>query len=219
MALPYIAYKLGNGRDIYLLFDVWISGSSEPLINVLSDIPHELYTWHVSDIVDNGKWILKHQALQPAWSLITQQSTQSVEVPDTWKWKCTNTTKFSFSSEWNLVRDSEPHFQLANMIWYPSYNPKMSVCFLRALKSKLLTRDFLKSLNISDSDECVLCNTTQESIAHLFFACPFSAYLWALCRLKLGLNDSTIGSLQDEAILLQSKFRGSLSPLFLQRPI
>ena len=83
----------------------------------------------------------------------------------------------SFRSAWNLVRNIEPPFPLANMIWYPFYSPKMSVCLLRVLNSKLFTKDFLKSLNITDSDACVLCYTSQESIAHLFFACPFSAYL------------------------------------------
>jgi len=75
------------------------------------------------------------------------------------------------------------------------------------LHSKLLTRDFFfKSIAIADTETCVLY-TGQESIQHLFFACPFSAFLWSLCRLKLGLSGSPIGSLQDEALMLQSKFK------------
>ena len=47
----------------------------------------------------------------------------------------------------------------------------------------------------------------QESIQHLYFECPFSAYLWSLCILKLGLTCANIGTLQEEAHMTQTKFK------------
>ena len=74
----------------------------------------------------------------------------------------------------------------------------MAVCLLRALHGKLLTRDFLKAIGVTDTDCCVLCHSCPESISHLFFECQYSTYLRSLCRLKLGLP-GTIGTLKDEA--------------------
>jgi len=54
--------------------------------------------------------------------------------------------------------------------------------------------------------QCVLCSSGQENIQHLFFQCPYSAYIWTLCRLKLGIPCS-IETLQDEANLIQEKFK------------
>ena len=64
----------------------------------------------------------------------------------------------------------------------------MSRHFLRVLTGKSPTRDVLKNLGIIQEDGCVLCNSAAETIRHLFFACPFAAYLWQLCRLKLGIT-------------------------------
>jgi len=83
----------------------------------------------------------------------------------------------------------------------------MAVCLLRALHSKLLTRDFLKSIGVTDIDTGVLCHAAQESIQYLYFECPFSAYLWSLCKLKLGLTGKIIGTLQEEDNMIQIKFK------------
>jgi len=62
-----------------------------------------------------------------------------------------------------------------------------------------------KKLGITDIGRCVLCNNSQESSQHLFFQCSFSAYLWSLCRLKLGLKGDGIDSLQEAAALILVK--------------
>jgi len=95
------------------------------------------------------------------------------------------------------VRQEDPQFQLSKVVWFPSHSPKMAIC--------LLTRDFLQSIGVFDTISCVLCGTGQESIQHLFFTCPCSAYLWTLCRLKLGLI-GTIGTLE-EALLILTRFK------------
>jgi len=62
------------------------------------------------------------------------------------------------------------------------------------------------SIGVLDSDTCVVCREAQESNQHVFFACPFSSYLWSFCRLKLGLP-GPIRSLLEEAGMLQSRFK------------
>ena len=96
----------------------------------------------------------------------------------------------------------------------PQNSPKMALCLSRALQGKLLTKEFLKS--VGQWRVCVLCNTTQESIQHLFVSCPFSSYLWSLCRLKLGLAGSP-GTLYEEASLIQPKFHAKCKSTILAK--
>ena len=142
----------------------------------------------------------------PIWNCILQQNVQVSCSKDSWKWKCSSTGEINFKSSWELVRNSDPQYQFSNLMWFPSHSPKMAICLLRALHSKLLTRDFLVSLGISDINTCVLCNSDTESMHHFFFVCPYTAYLWSLFRLKLGILGSIV-TLQDEAILIQTKFK------------
>jgi len=104
------------------------------------------------------------------------------------------------------VRDGGVQYQFSNVLWFPTHSPKVAMCLLRALNVKLLARDLLMSIGVSDTDICVLCGSAEESVQHLFFVCPFSAYLWALCGLKLGILGS-ISTLQDEAMNIQSRFK------------
>jgi len=43
--------------------------------------------------------------------------------------------------------------------------------------------------NIIDHETCALCHSSPETRNHLFFDCPYSKYLWKLCRLKLNISE------------------------------
>ncbi|XP_020243282.1 uncharacterized protein LOC109821509 [Asparagus officinalis] len=84
---------------------------------------------------------------------------------------------------------------------------KMSCCLLKSLLNRLSTRDRLYRFGIISTEVCVLCIDGKESIDHLFFQCPFSAYIWKLCKLKLHSDDRTIQDLRTEATATQNKFK------------
>ena len=86
----------------------------------------------------------------------------------------------------------------------------------KVLQGKLLTRQFLKGLGITQEDHCVLCIQDTETVDHLFFSCSFSAYLWQLCKLKLGINPS-ISNLVDEASKIKFKVRRKCNTSTLAR--
>ena len=78
-------------------------------------------------------------------------------------------------------------------VWQPNSFPKMSLLsLLRALHNKLLTKDKLMSTGVNDSDPFPLCMSRHEPIDHLFFSCPCSSYIWALCKLKLAGAEPSI---------------------------
>jgi len=69
---------------------------------------------------------------------------------------------------------------------------------LIALKNGLLTRDRFSNFGITQQVQCVMCHTGLESIHHLFFECPYAAYIWSHWNLKLTLN-TTISNMEEEA--------------------
>ena len=129
-----------------------------------------------------GDGLLKAGYSKPVWGLIQNQIIPSSNFSDTWVWNANKNGVFTFASCWNLIRTPEPDFLLADIDCFKSHSPKMATCLPRTLHSKLLTRDFLKKLGIAEVDSCVMCKNSQKSTQHRFFQCPFSAYLWALCK-------------------------------------
>ena len=107
-----------------------------------------------------------------------------------------------------LPESMGPALPYYRLIWVHAASPKTLICALRALHNKLLTCDTLLSLGVISQNICALCSTNGESREHLFFICPFSSYIWSLCRLKLGLPAGSNGSLTEEANELQNTFKG-----------
>jgi len=116
---------------------------------------------------------------------------------DIWRWTPSATGKFTFIAAWNIARSLSPKFELSSVVWCSHIPPKMSCCLLRALTDRLLTRSRLKHFGIANNDNCVLCNTHAETINHLFFSCSFSAYIWSVNKLELGIQQN-VGTLQEE---------------------
>ena len=89
---------------------------------------------------------------------------------------------------------------------FPGHNPKISCCTLRAIYNRLPTTTRLKQFQIIAMDTSVLCDIEAETNAHLYFSCPYSSYIWTLCRLKLGLN-SLAKTLHEEASSIKLNFK------------
>ena len=57
----------------------------------------------------------------------------------------------------------------------------------------------------------------QKPFKHPFFECPFLAYSWRLCRLKLGITVTHMGNIQDEAEVIRAKFKKKRKSTILSR--
>ena len=112
---------------------------------------------------------------------------------DTWQWIGSNYGIFTFKSCWEIVRSKFQAWPYYSLVWFPS--------------GKLLTKHFLKGLGIIQEDTFVFCMESSETIEHLFFQCPYSAYLWKLSKLKLDLKNARGTSLMEEANNIDIKFK------------
>jgi len=79
-------------------------------------------------------------------------------------------------------------FDLAPVAWAPHSSPRMVCCLLRTLCNRLLTRNRLWNFEVIDQDVRAPCNLATKTSEHLFFSCPYSAYIWAICKLKWWMN-------------------------------
>jgi len=142
----------------------------------------------VADLIVDSAWCLKEPALQQGWPLI--QQTPITDAADSWNWTETKTEIFTYASAYDSVRLRAAPFDSVEVVWKPNLSPKMFACLLRALPNKLLTRSFLSAIGVAQADTCTLCMSASETRDHLFLSCPFSAYLWTLCKLKLGISSA-----------------------------
>lgn len=88
-----------------------------------------------------------------------------------------------------------------------------------ALQHKLLTRDRLNQFGIVQERACILCKQDLESHDHLLFTSQFSQYLWQLCKIKLGMQGTSAGSLAEEALWIQQQFKERNQLFILSRVV
>ena len=62
-------------------------------------------------------------------------------------------------------------------------------------------------------DSCVFCDNEAETISHLCSTCPYSSYIWTLCKLKLGMSPN-VKDLWEEALNLKTNLREGTSALY-----
>jgi len=202
--------KLGGGIGLRSVFDINRAASIKRFWNCCTSTS-VWATWMQKHYCKNlSMWKL----LSTLWTHIWKDTANVRQIAlwhrhqedsGIWVWTASPNGQFSFFSAWNIVRSPSQPFDLCNTVWFPSHSPKMACCLLRALNDRLLTAGRLKHFSVIDKDTCVLCSNEPETIQHLFFSCSYSAYIWSLCKLKLGL-DPSVSSLQAEALNVQEKF-------------
>ncbi|CAN1759569.1 Putative ribonuclease H protein At1g65750, partial [Linum perenne] len=84
----------------------------------------------------------------------------------------------------------------ANLIWQPS-TPSKIACFLwRVFLRKIATQDNLQKRGFSLPNRCVLCDSNNESIDHIFLSCIFSADIWLMLSSRLFIHGPLPSSIE-----------------------
>ena len=68
--------------------------------------------------------------------------------------------------------------KLWKKVWQTDYIPQVNRFIWILLHNKLLTAENLKKRGISGPSRCILCNSDEETISHLFLQCSFSHLIW-----------------------------------------
>ncbi|KAL0362182.1 UNVERIFIED_CONTAM: hypothetical protein Scaly_1173400 [Sesamum calycinum] len=87
---------------------------------------------------------------------------------------------------YEYLRPKLPRQPWKASIWKAFIPPKYSFILWLGLRERLATRDRLAFLH--EDPSCSLCINSKESAKHLFFECPFSAYVWSHIRQWFGIT-------------------------------
>ena len=134
----------------------------------------------VSSIVVDSHWAfphLNHLDLVEVRILLHNISPNSL-VEDSICWVPSSSGVYSAASAREILSGDHPKVPWSHLLWFSQNIPRMSFVLWLAIKGKLSTLDRISSYNPRVTITCALCLGSPESIEHLFFGCPYSAYIW-----------------------------------------
>ncbi|XP_070022703.1 uncharacterized protein [Nicotiana sylvestris] len=106
-------------------------------------------------------------------------------------WKAKN-KQYTIKDGYNWRRGEAIKWPYARWIWNRLNVPKHCFIGWAIMKKRLLTRDRLNLIGVSQEKTCLLCERADETIQHLFFECKYSRRLLEyLCKwLKIKINNA-----------------------------
>ncbi|GMI85638.1 hypothetical protein like AT4G29090 [Hibiscus trionum] len=176
-----IGWIIGDGKSVNIWNDSWVPGLPDGRIMVDS-ISTQFTT--VSDLIDEqGLW--KEGVIRMLFSPIQADQIlkvllASVPTPDSYSWRPDNSGIYSVKSGYKLLMGSEfyPQDELSEVqqwkksvfskIWACSIPAKVKVTCWRFVKNYIPTNVNLSIRRILVSINCLLYDSGQESVQHLF---------------------------------------------------
>ncbi|XP_010549577.1 PREDICTED: uncharacterized protein LOC104820715 [Tarenaya hassleriana] len=214
LAYPFLRCQVGNGRSCSFWFDSWLP--SGPLINVLCELgPRQLgipRNATVNRAVDGEGWLLpparSPQAVQIHCELLNHPVPHPDNNDDVFYWAdkhCSDRLPiFSTSKAWKLHQILPPPVTWHKSVWFPRSIPKHSFIVWLAAKNRLPTKDRLLSWGLDVADTCVLCDSSVESVDHLFFCCQYTHVVWSAILAPAVIQPPSLMTFEDQLQWLSS---------------
>lgn len=77
---------------------------------------------------------------------------------------------FDTKETWLLSKEVQTHADWHKGVWFPYSTPKYTFLTWLATKNRLQTGDRTKKWSLTQSNDCILCSTNEESRDHLFLS-------------------------------------------------
>jgi hypothetical protein len=114
------------------------------------------------------------QELQPEFS-----TTALNEMNDNWIY-IWGSAQFSSSKAYKTLTGHSQAEPIFRWLWKTSCQEKHKIFFWLTLIDRLSTRNMIRRGMHLDDYQCVLCqNSTEETVMHLLFYCPFAKDCWS----------------------------------------
>lgn len=110
---------------------------------------------------------------------ITKEDDVSLWKNNKWVYK----NSFSLKETWQATRVQYQSCYWYKMVWFKHATPKFSFVMWLAMKDRLSKGERMSNWSGNIDTTCVFCQVPMETLAHLFFECPYSSQIWeALTR-------------------------------------
>ena len=113
---------------------------------------------------------------------------------------------FKCVNKWNLILnsniDNNEWFYVCHYNWRSTYDVKLRWFQFRLLNRILCTNTLLVKIGKSNNTKCTFCETSEESIDHLFWDCTYSRKYWDYVQKWVNNCLNTNITLKKETVLL-----------------
>ena len=93
--------------------------------------------------------------------------------------------RYTVAEGYEILRYHNSEVEWHTLVWNKWKVPKCSFIAWLAMQNRLLTRDRLNAMGITNDVVCLLCNVENETTAHLFFECTYSHFVMINCAMEL----------------------------------
>ncbi|KAG7558973.1 Endonuclease/exonuclease/phosphatase superfamily [Arabidopsis thaliana x Arabidopsis arenosa] len=185
LARPFVFCEIGPGITCSFWKDDWTSLG--PLIEItgvsgprISGLPEDSV---VVDAIRDGEWWLSRSRSRNSTISLLKQCLPSADIidpsreDDKFLWKIGDSppsSKFSASSTWHFLNPPGPAVFWHESVWFKGAIPKHAFITWVVARQRLHTRDRLIRWGLNVPSSCLLCNSFDETLQHLFFDCVFS---------------------------------------------
>jgi hypothetical protein len=148
---------------------------------------HKSTLFDISTWNENGSWkewslggVPTHMSSQAQILFSTLKGAAPIlrDIPDSRGW---GTNGYSVKEGYNMLLSSLRVLQNSTKwknVWSQDSLPKINIFIWSLAHGKILTGENLMKRGFHGPFNCPLCQTSQDTIQHLFWDCPFSTTVW-----------------------------------------
>ncbi|CAH1434531.1 unnamed protein product [Lactuca virosa] len=217
----HFVHKIGNGASTFMWYDDWHQLGA--FSHVLS--PREIssagfrITDKVKDVIVDRSWFWPTDWL----ALIPQLNDFQLPVLDPlmadkvlWRKRDGNLVDFDIQQVWNDINECGLKVSWVHLVWFKQRIPRHSFILWLAIQERLMTQDRMRFWDKNKNLNCTLCNIQPDSHSHLFFECPYSAFVWKAVKDRVEIRSDSHSwiELVEE---LQILFKGKSIRVFIMK--
>ncbi|VFQ89687.1 unnamed protein product [Cuscuta campestris] len=185
--------RIGNGSETLVWSHAWLWDESSPSIS--TPRPEFCPDFPVSFLIDHSTNTWNLDMLQHWFS--EEDRARILQVPisptltDQWYWALDPSGDYSVKSAYRKLIGEASDTSSFNhwcRLWKLKVAPKIKVCFWRALRDILPVACSLERKGLELDTLCRSCGTAEESVTHVFVACPVAQRLWRVLGVKVVNN-------------------------------
>ncbi|GKB85769.1 RNA-directed DNA polymerase, eukaryota, reverse transcriptase zinc-binding domain protein, partial [Tanacetum coccineum] len=196
----FIWYKIGNGQNVSIWYDMWCSPS--PLANIIST--RDMYraglniSSKVSDVFCDGilNWPAKLAAKYPILNSI-QAPNVAPNTPDKLEWRSNLgvAAVFAVSTIWQAILTRDVKVMCADMVWFSNCIPRHTFNLWLIMKRRLKTQDSLSSWDLASPHAShisilpIAKRRTSDSVIIKLVIASKTYFLWQEQNMRLFKNN------------------------------
>lgn len=185
-------WVVGNGRDITVATDPWITGKDGFMVDAGSNIDSDM---KVANLFDQNSAGWDRVKVEELFSERDAEAILRIRIPrvstdDRVSWVHNKNGQYSVKSGYRMWQEINtqqlPHADSSGWrkIWKMQIPTKVKYFLWRFCRNNIPVRATLQRRHITVPLTCPMCNTDEEHLFHVFFDCEFASQCWQYAGLS-----------------------------------